>query len=65
MKRGEELPPKTCDNPVAHEYELGHLAGLTGTPAIVLEDGRMLGGYVSADQLGKRRSASASDESAR
>ena len=44
MKRGEELPPKTCDNPVAQEYELGHLAGLTGTPAIVLEDGRMLGG---------------------
>ena len=30
MKRGEELPPKTCDNPVAHEYELGHLAGLDG-----------------------------------
>ena len=51
MKRGEELPPKTCDNPVAHEYELGHLAGLTGTPAIVLEDGRMLAGYVTADQL--------------
>jgi len=53
MKRGEELPPKTCENPVAHEYELGHLAGLTGTPAIVLEDGRMLPGYLSADQLGE------------
>jgi thiol:disulfide interchange protein DsbC len=51
MKRGEELPPKKCDNPVAHEYELGHLAGLTGTPAIVLEDGHMLAGYVTADQL--------------
>ena len=52
MKRGEELPQKTCDNPVAHEYELGQLAGLTGTPAIVLEDGRMLPGYVTADELG-------------
>jgi thiol:disulfide interchange protein DsbC len=52
MKRGEELPPKTCDNPVAHEYELGQLAGLTGTPAIVLEDGRMLPGYLTADELG-------------
>jgi thiol:disulfide interchange protein DsbC len=51
MKRGEELPPKTCDNPVAQEYELGHLAGLTGTPAIVLEDGRMLAGYLTAEQL--------------
>jgi thiol:disulfide interchange protein DsbC len=53
MKRGEELPPKTCDNPVAREYELGHLAGLKGTPSIVLEDGRMLGGYLSAEELGE------------
>jgi thiol:disulfide interchange protein DsbC len=53
MKRGEELAPKKCDNPVAHEYELGHLVGLTGTPAIVLEDGRLVGGYVSANQLGE------------
>jgi thiol:disulfide interchange protein DsbC len=52
MKRGEELPKKTCENPVAHEYELGQLAGLTGTPAIVLEDGRMLPGYLTAAELG-------------
>lgn len=53
LKRGEALPLKTCHNPVAHEYELGQLAGLTGTPAIVLEDGRLLPGYVTADQLGQ------------
>jgi thiol:disulfide interchange protein DsbC len=53
MKRGEELPPKTCDNPVAREYELGHLAGLQGTPAIVLEDGQMLPGYMPARELGQ------------
>ena len=53
MKRGEELPAKTCANPVAQEYELGRLAGLTGTPAIVLEDGRMLAGYLTAAQLGE------------
>jgi thiol:disulfide interchange protein DsbC len=53
MKRGEELPAKTCDNPVAKEYEIGRLAGLQGTPAIVLEDGRMLPGYMSADELGQ------------
>ena len=53
LKRGEDLPPKTCDNPVAKEYELGRLAGLQGTPAIVLEDGRMLPGYMSADELGE------------
>jgi thiol:disulfide interchange protein DsbC len=53
MKRGEDLPMKTCDNPVAREYELGRMAGLQGTPAIVLEDGRMLPGYMSADELGQ------------
>jgi len=52
MKRGEELPAKTCENPVADEYELGHQVGLKGTPAIVLDDGRLIAGYVSADQLG-------------
>jgi len=53
MKRGEQLPAKTCDNPVAAEYELGQAAGVAGTPAIILEDGRMLAGYVSADELGE------------
>ncbi len=51
MKRGEELPAKSCDNPVAREFELGQLTGLTGTPSIVLEDGRMLDGYLSAEQI--------------
>jgi thiol:disulfide interchange protein DsbC len=51
MKRGEEVPNKTCKNPVAAEYQLGRAVGLEGTPAIVLEDGRMLPGYMSADEL--------------
>jgi len=51
MKRGETLPPKKCANPVEREYQLGHLVGLTGTPAIVLEDGRMIAGFVTADEL--------------
>jgi len=51
LKRGEQLPKKTCKNPVAQEYELGHAVGLEGTPAIVLEDGRMLPGYMSATEL--------------
>ena len=59
MKKGEELPPKTCDNPVAHEYEIGQLSGLTGTPSIVLEDGRMLAGYLTADELAQRLGISA------
>ena len=53
FRSGEQLPAKTCDNPVAREYELGQQVGLTGTPAIVLEDGSLLAGYVTADQLGE------------
>ena len=53
MKRGEELPPKTCDNPVAHEYELGHLAGLTRYAGDRAGRWAHARGYVSADQLGE------------
>jgi thiol:disulfide interchange protein DsbC len=42
-----------CDNPVLEQYELGGRIGVTGTPAIVLEDGNMIRGYVPADTLAK------------
>ena len=35
------------------EYELGQLIGVTGTPAIVLEDGTLLPGYIPAVKLAK------------
>jgi thiol:disulfide interchange protein DsbC len=50
-KSGRAIPPKTCANPVAAQYELGMELGVTGTPAILLEDGSLLPGYVPADQL--------------
>ena len=36
---------------MADQYALGHEVGVSGTPAIVLEDGRLLPGYMPADQL--------------
>ena len=51
LKRGEDIPEKSCVNPVAEQYELGQQVGLTGTPAIVLPDGELVNGLVSADQL--------------
>lgn len=51
LKRGEQLPAQTCENPVADEYELGRSVGVRGTPALVLESGEMLPGYVPADEL--------------
>lgn len=49
--RGGEVPHAECDNPVAREYMLGRDVGVTGTPALVLEDGTILPGYVPADTL--------------
>ena len=51
LKSGESIPDGSCVNPVAAQFELGHEVGVSGTPAIVLEDGRLLPGYMPADQL--------------
>lgn len=52
-KRGEEISkPKSCSStPVAREYQLGEDVGVRGTPAIVLESGEMLPGYLPPAQL--------------
>jgi len=51
-KAGKSLQSKTdCANPVDRHMELGGLLGVTGTPAMVLSDGKMLPGYVPADRL--------------
>ena len=52
-KAGETLPKADCDNPVKEEYELGQMIGVNGTPAIILEDGSMLPGYIPAARLAK------------
>lgn len=50
-KMGEEIPEKMCDNPVAKHFKLGSEVGVTGTPALVLEDGRLIPGYMPAADL--------------
>jgi thiol:disulfide interchange protein DsbC len=50
-KAGQTLEQKTCDNPVATDYQLGQKLGITGTPALIAEDGTLLPGYMPADQL--------------
>lgn len=54
LKARQAIPDATCSNPVAAEFELGHKVGVTGTPAIVLEDGQLLPGYMSADDLAEK-----------
>lgn len=52
LKSGLPSGAEYCeDNPVADQFELGGALGVRGTPAIVLADGKMLPGYVSAAEL--------------
>lgn len=50
-KANGKLTPAKCDNPVAEHMALGQALGVNGTPALVLEDGRMLPGYLPPDRL--------------
>ncbi len=50
-KSGEPLEDKTCANPIAEEFELGHKVGVAGTPAVITEDGTQIGGYLAPDQM--------------
>jgi len=56
-KSGDKLESKTCDNPVAADYELGQQVGVTGTPAVYTRDGTQLGGYLPPEQLLQRLDA--------
>ena len=51
LKAGETIPAESCANPVAAQYALGQEIGVAGTPAIILEDGRLLPGYMPAKEL--------------
>ena len=50
-KNGQNIPELNCDTPVLTHYKLGNELGLTGTPALVFPDGRLIPGYVEADRL--------------
>ncbi len=56
-KTGAEPEKKTCDNPVAHDYELGQKIAVTGTPAVFTAEGVQLGGYLPPDQMLARLAA--------
>jgi len=51
LKSGVTIPSAECENPIAGQYELGQKIGVTGTPAIVTADGRLLPGYMPAATL--------------
>lgn len=50
-KAGEEIEKKTCVNPIQKHQALAQSLGIRGTPAIMLESGRLIPGYVPAVRL--------------
>lgn len=53
-KAGETVEPKTCDNPIADHYKAGLSSGVSGTPALVLDNGMLMPGYLPPQQLKQR-----------
>ena len=55
LKNRETIADNVCPgNPVADQFMLGREAGVRGTPALVLESGEMVPGYLSSDDLAVR-----------
>ncbi len=51
-KLDRDFPTANCDASIVQDnYVMGRNVGLSGTPAIILEDGTLIGGYVAPDQL--------------
>ncbi|GIS47122.1 MAG: hypothetical protein Ct9H90mP19_3590 [Gammaproteobacteria bacterium] len=46
-----KLKKELCQNPIKEHFRIGSLIGITGTPTIVLDDGRKFSGYIPADDL--------------
>ncbi len=53
-KNREHVEPIPCDDPVAEQYALGQKLGVRGTPAIYLQNGRTLPGYMPPDEIIKQ-----------
>jgi thiol:disulfide interchange protein DsbC len=52
LKNREPIKENVCkDNPVASHFLLGQKIGISGTPALILEDGALLPGYSPAPEL--------------
>jgi thiol:disulfide interchange protein DsbC len=54
-KMDRKFASTDCDASIVQEhYDMGHDVGLSGTPAIVFDDGTLISGYLPPDQLKAR-----------
>ncbi len=52
-KAGEAVSKAECENPIKDHMALGKVLNVRGTPALILDDGEMMPGYVPAARLSK------------
>lgn len=50
-KRGQQPPHKMCPNPIDEHAALARRLGVSNTPTVIAADGRVLGGYLTVQQL--------------
>lgn len=50
-KNGQNLPAADCDSPVLRHWAMGTELGISGTPALIFPDGRVIPGYLDAERL--------------
>ena len=50
-KSGSTVAARICEMPIEEEFNFGRQVGVTGTPAIILENGMMVPGYQDPDKL--------------
>ena len=51
LTAGGKIEMKTCANPVKQHYELGQTLRISGTPTIMLDNGKIVPGYMPAANL--------------
>lgn len=54
LKAKQRVEIIECETPVAKQFDLGRRMGVTGTPAILLQDGTLIPGYRPAKELAKQ-----------
>lgn len=50
-KQGQAVPEKQCQHQVDRHMALSQQLGVTGTPAILTEQGGLIAGYLPPEQL--------------
>ncbi len=50
-KNGQNLPERDCETPILEHHALGNEFGISGTPALIFPDGRVIPGYMDSERL--------------